>query len=153
MRDDEDGEAGFQAEQSVADGGFIFGVECAGWFIENEQSGATRRARASAMRWRSPPESWAPRSPTRVVQMFGQFPDKSFRRSFPKRFPELFLGCIRIDPAQVVPDGIAEQEMVLGKVGGGPSPTALVGCINGNSVDQKASTLGVVQAQNEIGEG
>ena len=45
---------------------FVFGIGEGGRFVKDEDGAVCRMARAMVMRWRSPPERVAPRSPTGV---------------------------------------------------------------------------------------
>jgi hypothetical protein len=65
--DDEGGAAFHQFGERVLDHGLAFAESSALVASSRMRIGASRRkARAMAMRWRWPPESWSPRSPTSV---------------------------------------------------------------------------------------
>ena len=66
MGDDEGGAALAQRRESVLDFLFTLAVETRRGFVEDEMLGSARIARAIATRWRWPPESFTPRSPTIV---------------------------------------------------------------------------------------
>src|SRR2546423_5725517 len=66
VRDDKGGTAAQQLLQRVLHRRFGFGIEGGGGLVEDHDEGFFSSARAMEMRWRSPPERSAPRSPTIV---------------------------------------------------------------------------------------
>src|SRR5215471_12515836 len=66
MRDDKAGARGDQPVERVDDGRLGSGVDRAGRLVEDQDRRVLQNARASEMRWRSPPDNVSPRSPTGV---------------------------------------------------------------------------------------
>ena len=67
MGDDQRRAATHQAVHGVLDQGLGLAVEAGGGLVQDQDRRIGRKARASATRWRSPPESLTPRSPTSVA--------------------------------------------------------------------------------------
>jgi len=66
------GAAAAQAAQGGLDRRFGTAVERAGGFVEDQEAWLRQQARARPTRWRSPPDSFSPRSPTLVSRPSGR---------------------------------------------------------------------------------
>ena len=78
-----------------------------------------RIARAIAMRWRWPPESFTPRSPTSVVVAVGQRLDELRRVRQSAARADLVVARVGTADADVLGDGAMEHRRVLRHVGDG----------------------------------
>ena len=76
--------------------------------------GLASSSRAIVSRWRSPPESRYPRSPTTVSRPSGSVSSRSPSRARRSASSDLGVGRLRRRVAQVGPDGVVEQVPVLG---------------------------------------
>ena len=72
-----------------------------------------RKARAIAMRWRWPPESWTPRSPDARLQALGQARDELRQRRLLQRALDARSGCIRPREPDIGLQRVVEQIGVL----------------------------------------
>ena len=64
-------------------------------------------------RWRWPPESFTPRSPTMVSYPFSKFSANSSTRAMRQASQDLLLGRVGPREGDVLADGAVEQERVL----------------------------------------
>ena len=73
-----------------------------------------RNARATQIRWRSPPESWAPRSPScRLVALRAAREMKSWALAALRRRDDLVLGRLEPAVADVLGDRAREEQRLL----------------------------------------
>ena len=75
--------------------------------------GSARIARAIATRWRSPPESLTPRSPTTVSYFSGSFATKSSQRAISAARRISSSRGVRAREGDVLQDRAVEEEVVL----------------------------------------
>ena len=112
----------------------------------NSSSGASfRNARAIAMRWRWPPDSFTPRSPTMVAMPLGRASMKSHRAAA-AACQHFLVGGARPPVADVLHDRAMEHRDVLRHDGDRGAQALLRYARDVLPVDQDASMLHVVEA-------
>ncbi len=112
--------------------------------------GSLRRARAIAIRWRSPPESSTPRH-HRVVTL--RHPrDEVVRVGRPRRGLDVRLRGVRAPVGDVGPDRVVEEDRLLGDDAEQPPQVAHAHVTHVHAVDRDAAPGHVEEAREEIHE-
>ena len=111
--------------------------------------GSASSARAIATRWRWPPESVNPRSPTSVSSPSGR---SSSRPSSPARTAaaaSLVVACLRARVGDVVAQRGGEQEGVVGHDGNLASQRGRVDLAHIGAVDEDGALVHVIEARDQ----
>ncbi len=114
--------------------------------------GLLRKARARAMRWRCPPLSVTPRSPTVGLIAVGERHDEVVRLRFARRLLDLLLRRVRRAEGDVLRQRAREQEHVLLDLGDLRAQAGQVPVAHVHAVDQDASFGRVVGAVDQLGQ-
>jgi hypothetical protein len=114
--------------------------------------GSAMSARAKAMSWRWPAESWMPRSPISVSEPVGQPAHEVVGADAAERAPDVVLVGAGAPEGDVVADRAAEQERLLGDDAHLRAQRARSGVPEVDAVDDDAARRRVVEARDELGE-
>ena len=107
-------------------------------------------ARAIAMRWRWPPESFTPRSPSDAFRPSGTCSTNSSALAISSASSHFILGRIGASVAHVVDDARREDDGILRDDGHAPAQFARIGLTRVHAVDANAPRRRIVEAQQQL---